>query len=166
MSKVDPTGFQAALATIQPGQLSERQQRIAMGLAMIEAGKTVSAASRECGIPRMTLWGYAQGVTKLGNENEGRRGRDLETLHDACLDNALLASEMLRDALTQDEWTHADLVKALGVNVDKLAVLGQRTSPAPDGIRELFASVLTENEIVLRKRDPIGDAVEVAAEIG
>lgn len=166
MGKVDPTGFQAALATIQPGQLSERQQRIATGVAMIQAGSTLNSASKACGIPLSTLWGYARGITKFENENEGRRGRDLEVLHDACLDNALLASEKLREALTTEEWSHGDLVKALGVNVDKIAVLGQRTAPAPDGIRELFASVLSENEITIRKRDPVNDAVEVEAAIG
>lgn len=163
MGKVDPTGFQAALATIQPGQLSERQQRIATGLAMIQAGSSCLAASKQCSLPVSTLWRYARGISNLQSENDGGRGRELDAIHDASIDASLIAAERLRDSLIHDEWKPGDLVKAYGVATDKVIALSQRTTEAPMGIRELFSAVLAENDITIRKRDAIDQAIEIEA---
>lgn len=164
MEKTDPTGFAKGLATIPKGQLSERQQRIANGLAMIQGGQSIKGAARACGIPMSTLWGYARGVSDLSRENDGGRGRDLDAILDASIDVSLIAAERLRESLVNDEWKAGDLVKAYGVATDKVALLNQRSTDAPSGIRELFAAVLAEGDVTIRKRDPADEAIDVAAD--
>ena len=167
MGKVDPTGFQATLDTIPKGQLSERQERIARALAMVQSGSSVRGASRACGIPTSTLWGYAHGITNLARENDGGRGRDLDAIYEATIDASLIAAEKLREALVTDDWSHGDLIKAYGVATDKVVALNQRSTDAPSGIRELFAAVLAEGDLTISKRDASRDAIEVdAREIG
>lgn len=168
MGKVDPTGFDAALQTIQPGQLSERQQRIAAGLAMIREQKySISAAAHKAGIPVSTLWDYHHGYSTIGSETGFER--DLKAVTESTYDIAQIAADAIRTSLTQtpEDWKPGDLVKAYGVAVDKIAILSQRSAAPVAGMTELVSALLNQGELSIRKRDPIADAVEVeAVEIG
>ena len=95
--KTDPTGYQAALDTIDPGALSERDQRIAAALAMVREGRSVAGAARAAQVPRSTLSRYVAGVSKLGSQNGvAPRVRDLV---EVSYDVARIAGESIRESL-------------------------------------------------------------------
>lgn len=166
MGKVDPTGIDAALAAIQPGALSERQQRIAAGVALMrDQGLNSRTAAKRVGVPYATLYRYHRDGVTL--KQETGLERDTEDIAEASADIALLAAEAIRDSLVNhiEDWKPMDLVKAYGVATDKIIALGQKSAAPVIGIRELFQGLLGESEITLRKRDPAADALEVEAEI-
>lgn len=163
MSKVDTTGFDAVLAAIPKGQLSERQQRIAAGMAMVREGSSVLAAAKACGLPNSTLWAYCNDVTKLGRENDGPLGRDIEALRAASVDASLIAAEKLRKALIEDEWKHGDLVKAYGVATDKVIAMGDNRGAAPNALADVLGALLDKGDVSIKRRDPANDAIEIEA---
>ena len=161
MAKVDPTGFDKAIAAIQPGALSERQQRIATAMAMVREGHSILKASKECELPYSTLWGYCRGVSNLGRENDGGRGRDLDALQAASLDASLIAVEKLRTALLTEDWKHGDLVKAYGVATDKVIAFSQQpTGEAEDG-QSMLAKFLAGHKVTIEPKRAGDDAIEV-----
>lgn len=167
MGKVDPTGFDAALATIQPGQLSERQQRIAAGVALMrEQGMNSRKAAAVVGVPHATLYRYHRDGVSVKQETGIER--DTEDIAEASADIALIAAEAIRESLVQhpEDWKPMDLVKAYGVATDKIIALGQKGAAPVVGIRDLFAGLLGQAEVTLKRRDPLEDAVDVSAEIG
>lgn len=164
MGKVDPTGYEAALAQIPKGQLSERQQRIATGMAMVREGSSIWAAAKACQIPYSTLWGYCNNVTKLDNENAGVQGRDLEALQTASLDVSLIAAEKLRKALEEDDWRHGDLVKAYGVATDKVIAFQERPQADDAQGQSLLTKLIQGHRITIEPAREGDDAVPVEAE--
>lgn len=168
MAKVDPTGFDKAIASIQPGALSERQQRIAAGLAMIREGKSLSAAARAVQVPLSTMWNYHHGVSTLegGNQQGGSLSRELEAVHATSHDIALLAGEnIVRSLTTEPEvWKPGDLVKAYGVAVDKIAILSQQPQGAQEDGQSLLAKFLSGHRVTIEPKRAGDDAVEVEAE--
>ena len=58
----DPTGMTTVLDNIEPGALSEREQRIAAGIQMVRDGSTIKGASKAVRIPLSTLHSYVTGV--------------------------------------------------------------------------------------------------------
>lgn len=165
MSKVDPTGMDAVLAAIPKGQLSERQQRIAAGVALVkEQGFSCKAAAKRVGIPHATLWRYHRDNVTLKPE-QGLE-RDTEDIAEASADIALMAAEAIKDSLSNhvEDWRPIDLVKAYGVATDKIIALGDKKSGPVSGITELFSRIIQDNELVVRKRDRMLDAIEVEAE--
>lgn len=135
---IDPTGYQAALAEIKPGQLSERQQRIAAGLAMIREGKSVRAASKATMIPWATLDRYNKGLSTL-ESNEAGAEVNVEHIHHAASDIALIAAQHVLESLRDhsEEWKPGDFIKAFGVAADKVIALSGRTRPTETGMSAL-----------------------------
>ena len=167
----DPTGITDALAEIPKGQLSERQHRMAAGLALIDAGSSISAASRECGIPYTTLYQQHRGITASDRENTFQRGED--ALIDAQLTIASRASEIVLERLDADTMRDADVIKAMGVATDKVAIKRQwaRGSGASDvntrdALTEALESVMRGGSVTVTGPDPISEAVEVEAITG
>lgn len=165
MSKVDPTGFQAALATIQPGALSERQQRIAAGLALVRDGMPGYKAARQVGIPWSTLWGYIHNVSKLGNAESDGMESDIRALNEASVDVALIAAESVRDELVnnRDAWKPADLVRAYSAATDRVIALNQRSSQ-PNTSTPTLASLLSGIKLTVETSRAGDDATTVEAE--
>src|SRR5678815_4355441 len=95
---IDPTGYTAALATIQPGQLSERQQRIAAGLAMIRDGKSIRSASKATMIPWSTLDRYHRGLSTVGSNDAGAE-LHIDGISNAAADIALMASQAVLESM-------------------------------------------------------------------
>lgn len=165
MGKVDPTGFDSVLAKIPKGQLSERQERIATGLAMIQNGSSIKRAAQTCGIPVSTLWNYHHGISTLGSETGFER--DLKSVQAVSHDIALIAGENIVKSLTTEPeaWKPGDLVKAYGVATDKvIAFQAGGQASAPNGIAELVGSLLEQGDISIKRRDKAAEAVEVEAE--
>ena len=162
---IDPTGYDKALAQIQPGALSERQQRIAAGLALVRDGMSGLKAARAVGVPYSTLWGYIHEVSKLGNVESDGREIDLRSLDEASIDVALIAAEAVRDELVnnRDAWKPADLVRAYAAATDRVIALRQGGQSQADGMSEL--SKLLQGMAVTLTPRPDGDrAIEAIAE--
>lgn len=125
-------------AQITPGALSEREQRIAAGIALVREGKSLNRAAKIVQVPRSTLTRYVQGVRQLGNSN-GRETR-LADVEELSFDIARIAGERIRESLseTPEEWKPGDLVKAYGTATDKSATLSGLTS---SGNKNAFADM-------------------------
>ena len=164
MGKVDTTGFDAVLAAIPKGQLSERQQRIAAGMAMVREGRSYRTASMACGIPISTLHHYVSGSSSL--EREQGFERPLKDVNEQSFDIAQLAGEAIVESLTKDRdaWKPGDLVKAYGVAVDKINAMSGQSAAVPNGIAEALGKLLDKGDVTLRRHRPGDDALEVEAE--
>lgn len=162
----DPTGMDAVLAQIQPGALSERQQRIANGLALIRDQKyDVKSAAKMVGIPHSTLWRY----NRDGFEVKPECGieRDIEALVDVTADIALMAGEHIRDSIASgdDDWKPADLVRAYSAANDKLMSWTQRGGQKPDDGQSAITKLLAGATIQMAPAPRDGDqAINVEAE--
>jgi len=163
MAPIDPTGYDVALVP-QPVALSERQQRIAAGMAMVRDGMSLRKASAAARVPRATLHGYMQGVSKLGRQEEHGR---LEQVTDYSYDISLIASEAIIESLSErpHEWKPGDLNRAYGTATDKIIAL--RNAPASQtapGISAL-AQLLEGADVTITKRDPAKHAIDVTPEV-
>lgn len=163
----DPTGYADALATINENQLSERQQRISVGLAMIQDGASAAEAARVCGIPHVTMWRYARRYSELESKEGDGRAASIEALADEALVAARIATQRVTERLVDPdhEWKDSDLVKAQGVNIDKvLAFQNRGEGPKRSGVAAIIAMIEEGADITIRKRHPADDAVEVEAD--
>lgn len=162
---IDPEGYKTAIATIQPGALSERQQRIAAGLAMLREGKSYREAARVAKIPHATLWSYHNTGRAIA-EREGKADHNIAAVTELSVDIALMAGEAVRDSLATnlEEWKPMDLVKAYGVATDKVIALSQRaTGGSTDSIPAL-AKLLQGAKVTIEPAQPSDQALEVEAE--
>ena len=161
---IDPTGYTAAIAAIPKGQLSERQQRIAAGLAMIREGKSIQAASRATMIPWSTLDRYHKGLSTL-ESNEAGAEVNAENIHHAAADIALIAAQHVLESMRDniEEWKPSDLIKAFGVAADKVLALSGRTKGAEQGISAL-GQLLAGSTLTFPPRPQGDSALDVEAE--
>lgn len=162
----DPTGYADALATINENQLSERQQRISVGLAMIQDGASAAEAARVCGIPHVTMWRYARRYSELESKEGDGRAASIEALADEALVAARIATQRVTERLVDPdhEWKDSDLVKAQGVNIDKVIAFQNRgQGPQQSGVAAIIAMIEEGGDITIRKRDPAEQAIEVEA---
>lgn len=161
---IDPTGYDKALAQIQPGALSERQQRIAAGLAMLADGQSYRRAASVAQVPLSTLWEYANHARSI-HERQTRMEDDVQVVAQLSCDVALIAGEAVRDSLIneRDQWKPGDLVKAYGVATDKLIALGQRASAGDDSVSEL-AKLLSNSRVTVEPMGESDRALSVEAE--
>lgn len=162
---IDPTGMATAVAAIQVGALSERQQRIATGLALIRDGKPIKRAAIEVGIPESTMWRYAHGVSKVESADADGMDADLRTLNEASFDVALIAAEAVRDELVnnRDAWKPADLVRAYSAATDRVISLNQRSNQ-PQNQQTSLASLLQGLKLTVEASDPSSQAIEAEVE--
>ena len=166
MEKIDPTGKDAALETIQTGALSEREQRIATALALVREGSSIKRAARDCQIPRSTLSRYVAGVSKLGATNGvAPRVRDLV---EVSYDVARIAGESIRESLSErpEDWKPGDLVKAYGVATDKTVALQANRDDGERGVSALAALLSEGADVTIHAPRPDARAIYVDAEAG
>lgn len=161
---IDPTGYDKALAQIQPGALSERKQRIAVALGMIRDGSSLKNAARVAKVPYSTLWEYQHAQRSL-SDPEGRGERDMATVQAFSVDMSLMAAENVIDSLTneRDQWKPGDLIKLYGVATDKLIAMGQRSNAADDSVSEL-AKLLANSRVTVEPKPADSGALEVDAQ--
>lgn len=166
---VDPTGMNAALATIQPGALSERQQRIAVGLAMLERGHSYREAADVSKIPLSTLWDYRNDKRSL-SERKTSDPRDVEAVTELATDIAIMAGEAIRDSLSDPDirrdWKPGDLIKAYGVAVDKILALNQVSAGDDQDGESLLKSLLAGHKLTIEPARLGDDAIEVNGAAG
>ncbi len=169
-SQSDPTGMQAALATIPKGQLSERQQRIAAGLYEIRAGSSINAASKAVGIPYATLYKHHKGLISSDNEKTLTKGEG--ALIDGLFAIAGLASEKIFERLedTKHPMSDGNLIKAQGVATDKIAAFrnwskGQGSKGVDQGI-SILAQLMQGKRVTIgiEDTDPVEEAIDVTGE--
>lgn len=162
--KVDPTGYEDALATIPKGQLSERQQRIAAGLAMIREGSSIKKAAEVCRIPKTTMWEYHHSLRSL-SDPEIKVDRDMKAIQAATYDIAQIASEKIIESLSDnaEDWKPGDLVKAYGVAVDKIGILSSSAAPGTDGVANLVSALLEAGSVTITPHPPDHAAIDVEA---
>lgn len=163
---VDPTGFDKAIAAIQPGALSERQQRIAAGMALARDGMPGYKAAQKVGIPWSTLWRYINGMRQLGNAAADGMEADTTALHETSVDMSLMAAERIRDSLAQepDEWKPQDLVRVYAAATDRVIALGQQGRAQDDGGASMLQKMLQGHRVKLEPIKAGDDAVDVDAE--
>lgn len=165
---IDPTGYAGALEAIQPGQLSERQQRIATALAMVRDGMSLNQAARVAKIPLSTLWLYHRKGHAVA-ERETKADFNVAAVTEVSVDISLMAAERVRDRLAEnpDDWSNMDLVKAYGVATDKIIALAQRAGgQSVEGMTEL-QRLLTGRKVTIEPAQPGDSAIDVdAREIG
>ena len=168
MSKVDPTGFEAALATIPEGQLSERQHRIAAGIALInDEGLSTHEAARRVSIPQATLYRYHRGQVALNQEMPAER--DLEAVTRASYDISQIAADAILDSLAneREDWKPGDLIKAYGVATDKVIAINRKAAPPDESAAAALVGVLAKafegKSVTVTEADPVEQAVEVEA---
>ena len=125
-------------AQIEPGALSERDQRIAAGLALVREGTSMKRAAQIAQVPRTTLMRYRDNLSKLGTSN-GREQR-LADVEELSFDIARIAGERIRESLNDPEetWKPGDLVKAYGTATDKTLAMANVTA---SGNQNAFAHV-------------------------
>ena len=166
----DPTGMIEALAEIPAGQLSERQMRIASGIALVRDNNlSYEKASKECGIPTKTLWRHCQGHVALTDE-KGVQVNE-RALVAASFDMAQIAADKITTRLldTEHDWKDGDLVKVYGVATDKIA-MKRRWAQGNDGgserSQDTLANALEElrgKTVTITDADPASQAIEVSA---
>lgn len=159
---IDPTGYQSALAEIKPGQLSERQQRLSIGVALVREGKSIRSAAAIAQVPKSTLHLYATGQVDILT-TESSLERQVNAVHEASIDMSLIAAEAVIESLSTqpDQWRPADLVKAYGVATDKVLAFGQRSKGPEQGMSEL-SKLLQGSKLTIEPARPGDDAIEVA----
>ncbi|GEM_PF-6162438 len=165
MSSSDPTGYESQVAEIQPNALSERQQRVGIGLAMIRDGASYSEAARVCGIERRALARYEQKLRQVDSKEGDGMTVALDALQKGAMTAALIATERVTERLVdpEHEWKDGDLIKAQGVNIDKvLAFQAKPIAPADSGVSAL-ERLLDQADVTLTKKDPANEAIEVEA---
>jgi hypothetical protein len=163
---IDPTGYTDAIATIPEGQLSERQQRIAAGLAMIRDGTSIKRASEIAKVPLSTLWNYHHKGRSIA-ERETKADYNVAAVTEMSVDISLMAAERVRDRLADDpdSWSNMDLVKAYGVATDKLIAIGARNpSSGDDGISEL-SKLLRSSKVTIEPKADGHSAIDVEADV-
>lgn len=160
MSKVDPTGYSHAIATIEKGALSERQQRIAVGVAMLRDGATYRQASAAAKVPIRTLWDYANRGQAI-MEREGKADYNVAAVTEVSLDISLMAAEHVRDRLAAapEEWSNMDLVKAYGIATDKLIALSQRVTGGASDALPALSKLLSGSKVTIEPSEQ-GRAIE------
>ena len=159
--QTDTDGYTTALETIEPGALSERDQRIAAALAMVREGSSVKGAARRAQVPRTTLMRYVAGVSKLGSTNNvARRVDDVAEL---SYDVARIAGEAVRESLSErpEDWKPGDLVKAFGVATDKTIALAGQRSEGERGVSALAELLSGGGSVTIQAPTPEERAVEV-----
>lgn len=164
-SSSDPDGILGALAEIPKGQLSERQARLAAALAMIDGGSSIHAASKACELPYSTLYKQARGLARSDRETAFEVGES--ALVDAQLTIASRASEIVLERLddTQNPMRDGDIIKAMGVATDKVAIKRQwsradSNQNEREGISAL-ARILQGHTVTIEPTDPSTQAVDV-----
>lgn len=160
---IDPTGYDKALATIQPGALSERQQRIAAGLALIADGTPGYVAARRVGVPWSTLWRYHHKLSKLGNDESDGMTADATALAETSVDVALIAAEAIRNSLTHDldQWERGELVRAYAAATDRSLALSRQSAPTPASGQSVLSRLLDGARITIEPVDAADRAVTV-----
>ena len=161
----DSSGYLEAIAEIPKGQLSERQQRIAAGLAMIRDGSSIREASHLTNIPYSTLYDHKRGLTETDHEKAFQKGE--RALVDGLLAIATLASEKVFERVEADSMRDGDLIKAQGVAIDKIALKrgwskGQQANGDDHGMTTL-ARLLSGKKLTIEDADPVKQAIEVDA---
>lgn len=162
MAKIDPTGYTQALATIQPGALSERQQRIAAGVAMVREGASYRKAAAAAKVPLRTLWAYCNEGRAIA-EREGKADYNVAAVSEMSVDISLMAAEHVRDRLASapEEWTNMDLVKAYGVATDKIIAMSQRVSSGSQDALPALSKLLAGSKVTI---EPSEQATTIEAE--
>ena len=163
----DDSGYQAAIAEIPRGQLSERQQRIAAGLAMIRVdGSSVHAAAKAVQIPYSTLYDHNRGLTDPDYE-KGFKANE-RGLVDGLMSIATLASEKIFERVEADTMRDGDLIKAQGVAIDKIAMKrrwAQTQTQGSDRTHDALAAALEAMrqgaKVSIEQPDPVADAIEI-----
>ena len=164
----DPSGYLEAIAEIPKGQLSERQQRIATGLAMINEGSSCNAAAIAVNIPAKTMWRHNQGYVALTDEKGVQINE--RALVAASFDMAQIAAQKITDRLLDEtrEIKDADLVKIYGVATDKIAMKRGWTrglSAADEKTQDALAGALQHlrdgKQIQIIEPDPVSEAIDV-----
>ena len=164
----DPSGYLEAIAEIPRGQLSERQQRIAAGIAMIRDGKSCNKAAKEVGIPYSTLFRHKQGLTDPNYEKAFQKGE--KALIEGHLAIATLGAEKVFERVEADTMSDGDLIKAVGVSTDKLALKrgwARGLSSADEKTQDALAGALEHlrqgHTVTIEKPDPVNEAIEIDA---
>ena len=164
----DPHGYQSVIAEIPRGQLSERQTRIAAGLALIRDGSSVNAAAKQVGIPQRTLWRHDKGLAALTSE-KGIQANE-QALLAASFDIAQLAAEKITDRLLDETnpVKDADLGKFYGIASDKIAIrrgYARGTGPADEKTQDALAGALERlrqgDQVQITSADPTSHAIDV-----
>ena len=164
----DHTGMDAVVAEIPRGQLSERQTRIAAGLALIRDGSSVQAAARQVEIPQPTLWRHNRGLSTL-NDEKGIQANE-QALLAASFDIAQLAAEKITDRLLDETnpVKDADLGKFYGIASDKIAIrrgYARGTGPADEKTQDALAGALERlrqgDQVQITSPDPTSQAIDV-----
>ena len=164
--KPDNTGIVEALKQVPANQLSGRDARIAAGLALIrEHGRSILSSAKEVGVPYSTLQRYHAGLSSLGHETRVRAHED--ALLEQSMEIAQIGADIIKDRLLDPEhdWRDADLIKAHQVGLDGVAKRRRWASAdgneeGPSGISAL-AKILQGHDVVLSKRPPDADAIDV-----
>ena len=165
----DHTGYKAVVAEITRGQLSERQTRIAAGLALIrEEGSSIKGAAERVGIPEKTLWRHNAGLVSLTSE-KGIQANE-QALLAASFDIAQLAADKITDRLLDETnpVKDADLGKFYGIASDKIAIrrgYARGTGPADEKTQDALAGALERlrmgDRVQLTSPDPTSQAIDV-----
>jgi len=161
MADQDNSGYEAAIAEIPKGQLSEREQRIAAGIAMVKVdGFSILQASKKTGIPYTTLSRHVRGITTtVSNNVEAAREDLLETAYAVASGAAAHIQARLDDE--NHEWKDGDLAKVYGIATDKFDRLQNAGGMPTSGVAALIDVLTKEHDLTLSKRDPATDAIDV-----
>lgn len=168
MADPDLEAVRAVVAEIPKGQLSERQMRIAAGLALIrDRGMPFRQAAAEVDIPVKTLWRHAQGLQDPMSD-KGVTANET-ALVAASFDVAQMAAAKLTDRLLDEghEWHNGDLVKLYSVATDKVALRlnwkgGKTPDSGDDGLTAL-AKLMKGHRLIAEPVRAGDDAIDVEA---
>ncbi len=180
-----PVGFAELVAALPDADgPSPREQRIAVGIAMVDRGATYTDAARECGLPLTTLWDRCNG---LASATEGDTPKGLKVAESRILSLSLAASikagESIMEGLETEAgqpgaYRPAEVIKALQVSAH---IVGRRLGwdKGPGGgsdlSRDALAGALQEIQeqlqqgaqitakISIEQPDKAAEAIEVTA---
>ena len=90
----------------------------------------------------------------------------MDELQKGTMIAALMATERVTERLADPDhdWRDTDLIKAQGVNVDKVVALQNRPKAPEESGVALLAAMLETSDITLTKRDAASEAIDVTPE--
>lgn len=161
----DTDAYKIQLDNVPP---NDKTTRMNAAVAMVRDGHSYRRAAEVCGVKTSTLFARANNPARLEREKDRKYSED--ELIDSQFAIARRAAELVFDRVDSGEMRDGDLIKAMGVATDKIAVYRQwgkgQASIGDDSGMSALARILQGKTITVTDSDPSNTAIDVTATRG
>ncbi len=166
-----PQGFEDIVKNLPSlDEPSPKEQRIAVGVAMIRRGDTYSTAAKATGISQSTIWDHVNGIRPGADRNKALKHVE-DKIESLAMAVSVEAGENILEGIQSNSWKPSDVVRAYqSVNM----VVAKRRGwdagrsgeelPTRDGLSGLLSQVRAGVKVTIEPADAVDEAIEVEGE--